>query len=59
MADVVALRDFLLTKINSTKSVSTGLARLACTYDRLVFGPGFAGDRAALHAALGVEWASG
>jgi hypothetical protein len=56
--DVVALRDFLVTRINSTKAVSTDLARLACKYDRLVFGSDFAGDRVALHAVLGLEWAS-
>lgn len=53
--DVIALRDFLLDRVPETDPVGTMEAKLCCKYDQLVFGPGFSGDRAALHAALQVS----
>ncbi|WP_432457967.1 SIR2 family protein [Cellulomonas iranensis] len=55
LEDVVALRDFLLRRVPAGDPVNTSVAKLCCRYDHLVFGPGFSGDRAALHSALGVS----
>lgn len=52
--DVVALRDFLLACVPETDPVGTVEAKLCCKYDQLAYGPGFGGDRAKLHAVLGV-----
>lgn len=55
VADVVALKDFLLERVPQSDPVSTPIAKLCCKYDRLVYGPDFGGDRGDLHAALGVS----
>ncbi len=52
--DVVALREFLQTQVPESDPVRTPEAKLCCMYDRLVYGPGFAGNRAELHETLGV-----
>ncbi|NHB84896.1 hypothetical protein G7085_10555 [Tessaracoccus sp. HDW20] len=55
VADVVALKEFLLERVPATDPVSTPLAKLCCKYDRLVYGPDFDGDRGDLYTALGVR----
>lgn len=53
--DVLALRTFLLERIGAGNVVETSAAKLCCKYERLVFGFDFAGDRTALHQALGLK----
>lgn len=53
--DVVALREFLRSRVPESDPVGTPEAKLCCMYDRLVYGPGFAGSRDALHEALSVS----
>ncbi|MBD0328180.1 MAG: hypothetical protein ICV68_17295 [Pyrinomonadaceae bacterium] len=55
VADVVALRDFLVAEIGETESVGTMQAKLSCKFDRLVYGPDFEGDQVELHEALGLN----
>lgn len=51
-SEVVLLRDFLHELITRARKTTTDIARLACRYDRLVFGGEYGGDRAALMEAL-------
>lgn len=53
--DVVALRQFLSAQIAKSRKITTGVAKLACRYDQLVYGFGFAGDIVKLHEALNIE----
>jgi hypothetical protein len=52
--DVIALRD-LLSRHTPKSLVPHTFWPLSCKYDHLVFGPDFNGDRAELHAALGIH----
>lgn len=55
--DVVALRDWLLSALSGLTNVSvpTEFAKLACLYDRIVFGGEFKGDQAQLRLNLGLN----
>lgn len=50
--DVVKLRDFLHSLLIRTRKTTTEIAKLACQYDRLVYGNEFSGDRDELMKAL-------
>jgi hypothetical protein len=52
--DVVALRELLQGNTPDSLKPAETYWTLACKYDALVFGPDFEGDRAKLHAALGI-----
>jgi hypothetical protein len=54
-ADVVALREFLVQLLTRSRKISTDVARLACKYDRLVYGFDYEGDAQALRQFLDVE----
>ena len=54
LEDVLALRQFLLENNEASGVLAQAFWSLACKYDHLVFGPGFTGDRAELHRALGI-----
>jgi hypothetical protein len=53
--DVIALQSYLVEGLEGVERVPTGLARLACKFDQLVFGPFFVGSRSELWKALGFE----
>lgn len=55
--DVVALRSFLLSRLGQ-KGLTTEIAKLACKYDRLVYGPDYSGDKEALASRLHAEAAT-
>ena len=54
--DVVLLKDVLLSEAKKDVSteISTKLAKLACKFDRIVYGPEWEGDKGELHAALAI-----
>lgn len=58
-ADVVALREFLVQLLTRSRKISTDVARLACKYDRLVYGFDYEGDAHRLRESLDVELSSG
>ncbi|WP_157951402.1 SIR2 family protein [Rhodococcus opacus] len=53
-SEVALLRDFLHKLIVRTRKTTTEIARLACRYDRLVYGGEYKGDRESLMSALKV-----
>jgi hypothetical protein len=54
-SDVIALGEFLARLLKRSRKTKTEVARLACKYDRLVYGFDYAGNKDELVAALDLE----
>jgi hypothetical protein len=52
--DILALRDYLSSKLAERESPPTGIVKLCCLFDRLVYGGDFSGDTAELIGRLGL-----
>lgn len=55
VSDVLALRDFLVGRLQGRTTVPTDVAKLCSKFDQLVYGGGFKGDPEELRAALGLR----
>jgi SIR2-like domain len=53
--DVIALGEFLAKLLKRSRKIKTEIARLACKYDRLVYGFEYAGNKQELLAALDLD----